>query len=823
MSGKVRYIKVARIDGNGTDITNTLESLTNIVLPLTGGNRTYQILNRTRFNDYYLYYVNPPDLVDIPGADKSTPEYNFTGSLSGSVVSFGTGTKKVTIVPTVSSEGTNSNFYNPNNNRVEFNTFPQKDIHIKAIFTASIESRNGSVELYHANSTLTNITLLTTPVTLLIGTRTGVREASIPEANISPGDVFFLGVTNQANNSPYITASFSDTTLNITSSVATGTEKEVIVEPYLTMKFRDSDCDVLQGEAKSLRANPFLQDLDYSTSQTVPVNIQAIISESATKGTVPESNYTQLANANPRYYGSKNQTQKLNEWTQFKGNIGTYGKTSAVDSETSLIVYCDWIGGNKPDRNDTVSAHIQYIIKEDGTIEEPNLKPESIGNIQHAFESRKNAIINLTDPPAAGGMEVLNGIKNIVRGGSRIESIIHTQSGSLPNVHFVNSMSFQATDEEGAPEDVRASFTYTGPQTITDGVATKVEYDGSIYGNPFLTNNSYQANVDVVGGNISLSFNPQLVFKTTNAQAVYPATQNPNTNISFLLNVVRKRGTNLKYYPFTPDLTQQSVSNPLLFEMDSYGVLSDTINTGFIIGGNATTYTSVLGFPFPNSRGIITPVTIPAGDIQVNDEFYIEITIYKNPTLGITLENSAEFYTSEDFTELQNFSTSVIIDQDPAFATPVTSPFWEYSGSGLTHITSSVDLGKSYGLYKQTDIENSGFSKLSLPFTLQTGDEFRFEGSENYAYSVKSVVEPQNNDAIIKVEFYESLPSGSGFDLNNFSVRRYVEDGSFIIFEAEKPAGNSGPSIIKPEFTTVNLERDINEIIVDLTDRGLIE
>ena len=151
------------------------------------------------------------------------------------------------------------------------------------------------------------------------------------------------------------------------------------------------------------------------------------------------------------------------------------------------------------------------------------------------------------------------------------------------------------------------------------------------------------------------------------------------------------------------------------------------------------------------------PVTI--GDIQVNDEFYIEITIYHDPSLGITLQDGIEFYTSADFSTTQTFFNSLIVDQDPAFNQPVNSPFWDYSGSALTHITSSVDLGKSYGSYSQTDIENSGFSKLSLPFTLQTGDEFRFEGSENYAYTIKSVIEPQNNNSSIKVEFYDTLPS----------------------------------------------------------------
>ena len=82
MAGRIRYIKVARIDGNNTDLTNTLESLSTIVLPLSGENKEYKILNRTRYNTYYLYYVSPQDGVDIPEADKHSPNYNIEGTIT---------------------------------------------------------------------------------------------------------------------------------------------------------------------------------------------------------------------------------------------------------------------------------------------------------------------------------------------------------------------------------------------------------------------------------------------------------------------------------------------------------------------------------------------------------------------------------------------------------------------------------------------------------------------------------------------------------------------------------------------------------------------
>jgi hypothetical protein len=82
MAGSIQYIKVARIDGNGNDLTTTLESLSNITLPSGSSFNTYTINSRTRTNNYYLYYVTPPNRVDIAEADKHSPNYNMKGTIT---------------------------------------------------------------------------------------------------------------------------------------------------------------------------------------------------------------------------------------------------------------------------------------------------------------------------------------------------------------------------------------------------------------------------------------------------------------------------------------------------------------------------------------------------------------------------------------------------------------------------------------------------------------------------------------------------------------------------------------------------------------------
>jgi hypothetical protein len=82
MAGSIQYIKISRIDGNGNDLTTTLESLSNITLPSGSSSTTYIINSRTRANDYYLYYVTAPNELDIAENDKHSPNYNMVGTVT---------------------------------------------------------------------------------------------------------------------------------------------------------------------------------------------------------------------------------------------------------------------------------------------------------------------------------------------------------------------------------------------------------------------------------------------------------------------------------------------------------------------------------------------------------------------------------------------------------------------------------------------------------------------------------------------------------------------------------------------------------------------
>ena len=73
----------------------------------------------------------------------------------------------------------------------------------------------------------------------------------------------------------------------------------------------------------------------------------------------------------------------------------------------------------------------------------------------------------------------------------------------------------------------------------------------------------------------------------------------------------------------------------------------------------------------------------------------------------------------------------------------------------------------------------------------------------------------------LEVHFQQPLLSAS-LNLDHFLIRRYVPDASQIVMEGFRPNGSVGPYIIKPEYVTDNLNKGIDDIIADLTDKGLI-
>jgi len=124
-------------------------------------------------------------------------------------------------------------------------------------------------------------------------------------------------------------------------------------------------------------------------------------------------------------------------------------------------------------------------------------------------------------------------------------------------------------------------------------------------------------------------------------------------------------------------------------------------------------------------------------------------------------------------------------------------------------------------------------------WSLQVGDEIRFENNENLTYTITSIdgqeaiippILPNENDSIdkkLKVIVTPSLDDVEPANFDFFVVRRYKENRNFIILDQQKPYGfpvsaSSSPGILLPEHRIEKYDRNPDEVLKDLIEKRII-
>jgi hypothetical protein len=177
------------------------------------------------------------------------------------------------------------------------------------------------------------------------------------------------------------------------------------------------------------------------------------------------------------------------------------------------------------------------------------------------------------------------------------------------------------------------------------------------------------------------------------------------------------------------------------------------------------------------------------------------------------------------------------VEQTPIPSAPITASNLFQTGSGLSSnviFTTQSSLVNFYGNENvfQKDISGSGFFPIKNPLLFKRGDEIRFEGDENKVFTIfEAVLNPQQTFTIPIVGTITLPPSLSiildrpitgSINVNKFLFRRYVDDASAILFEGLMPQGWQSPAIIRPEFSSQGLNKSIDQIILELTEKGLL-
>jgi hypothetical protein len=773
------FVKIHKFDNNGIDNTIALGQLTQLLIQYStlSNYSTMNILTINEYPSYYLYEVN-----SLGTAAANLDNYILNYYTSASITTpYNLSTGNVKTITNWNNEiGDTLSYFNTSSGILTFENTPNIQISITSSLTTtgSIASVGKFSLIQLRNGVETIITQTNHDVSTL--TTSTISSSLYPLKT----DQYYFTITRGSFNTGFLQISSSQ--LLITQSIAPSAAENdpIIIEPYITTpNYYNSDFNPLINNVFVDRLSSIYQDVDYSTGIATPTNFGLLISGSALKAAVQDSNYSSKRVTLPRYEGVKSTSQHLNYWTP--GDIGTYGKLPTIESLKTMVAYCDDIGGWPPERENASAAFVKYLIKSDGTVIIPNTTPNSLTENKGTFESGENVLIQYS-----GTGNQTTPLRKVIRGGSRIEPILYTQYGQAPNITWNTTMSF--TDIIPAPNgsvgNYLAEFKKTSNQTgVVVDTETLVTFNNAVYGNSFLSSNGYQVNGTTIQDGVNLTFNAQLKIITE------------YTLISGILTPVYNADIKVLLYNTT---TNTLVDSQLLQnDINSIVNYSYTVDNAYLQPGLYKIY-------------IIVYASFNGGTAsQIG-----------NPT-----------------TTVESSNTSLKISQYPAFTLPVTSSGvnsiwnWPDSSSYPYVITSSqTTLVNLFGdsNVKMADITGSGFNSIILPWSIQYGDEFKFEGNETYVYQVGKIFGPADSGSgrlfqtgSIEVHFNSPLPvsaSTSAFNLDHFAIRRYVDEASQVLIEGFKPVGSSGPYIVRPEYVVPELNRDVDDFILILKEKNLI-
>jgi hypothetical protein len=807
----VTHIKISKQDCNNVDSTIPLGQLSQLLIqipsfdPLDPNSLPqiipYNINGIQEYSDYYLYetsynpWIITQQIGGIADPNKDQQLFDYTISSSKSIPQVLSSSTLVIDNWDISPIGTNlphygTSYFNSSSGYLTLENTPNTPIQISAsITTDGNVVGSGKFDIIINGEAIASTTYSTNGfgvTTTLNAIYYGIQEDIVNLKATRPGTggtvtlVSASLVTTQLRNQ-FILNTFYSSPLNSSCSFA-------LVEPYISVpNFYNSDQNALLNDVFENRSSTVYQDIDYNTGILTPTNFNLLLSGSAIKATVQDSNYTTARHIIPRYEGSKSTSQFLNKWTPPNtipgfSDQGTYGKSPTVESLKNYVAYCDFIGGWPPEKMNASGAHILYLIKDDGTVVIPNTSENSLNINKGTFESGERVSIESKTTSTSGDTN----FRNIIRGGTRIEPILYTQIGHTP-AQWTSSINFEdiVLGEGGAIGNYQSLFTTTTTTgIITLNTPTKVLFTNTITGSAYLFNNSYQVSSSAVLDGVSLS-----ISSTVNFQFIKASSGTAN---------------------FIVQLFIYKNNSPILDNSGQPISWIDYYNT------NSTIFNGSISIDY----------FVPNEILTANDEYSVYVKWINNPTLG-------------NFTLQPN--SILDVQQIPIPTTPINTSgintVWGWPNPTIypNVITSSISLLVSfYGNpnVKMKDISGSGFNPISLPWSIKYGDEFRFEGREDFVYQVSKIFPPSDNSperitqtGSLEVHFNLPLPVSASspiFNLNHFLIRRYVDDASLILLEGFKPIGSQGPFLVKPEYCSPELNKNIDQFILDLTQKGLL-
>jgi hypothetical protein len=351
----VKFIKIARIDDQGKDNTLSLQEINSIRIDYSDtGIIEYPITSISKYDTYFLFGVATTNITS--STDNQVLNYRFSASYTRD---FGitSGDEALTNYGTYGTEAWDDlNYFNTSSGRYTLSNLT--NIPITIVYSASVTSSDGvptSVKLI-SNIQGTVATNSTPTQALLIGSYT---------TTATYGEYFYLAI-NSTVPSKFTGSFYVTQSVPPTASIS----DLVVLQPYIDEDFYVSEYNVLAGNAVIPRYSALYMDVDYTTNTIQATNSASIISGSATRAAVQDSNYTDTGWINARYNGTKVSSIDYNTYTpatEYTGSKGYYSFTTqqvTFISDTSIFGYTgSWPGDQSYGKQTSIDIYSNYFAK----------------------------------------------------------------------------------------------------------------------------------------------------------------------------------------------------------------------------------------------------------------------------------------------------------------------------------------------------------------------------------------------------------------------------------------------------------------------------
>lgn len=251
---------------------------------------------------------------------------------------------------------------------------------------------------------------------------------------------------------------------------------------------RALDCQPLLNNYTSQRENTFIMDVDYNNESgpVIPVNQNLILSGSALKAAVPDSNYSQLSSITPRYKGAKSTSKKLNTWSI--GDVGTYGKNPTLELRDAFFGYFNDLSDPYPNINGLTQVNLNYLIDEQGNALPPSLNQLSIDTFGTVFPP--STLGKIAVRTGSQDYKVLGSPSPILSLMEYVTPIMYSQNSGdnySPSIPLSGSGYISRYDNDDANSQIFAQFMAAGTASV---VTTQPTQSVDYYLDPSETNNS---------------------------------------------------------------------------------------------------------------------------------------------------------------------------------------------------------------------------------------------------------------------------------------------------------------------------------------------